>query len=156
MVRMAEKKDLRRVNEIRKQVHSVHYAGRPDIFTSDFGNEMQNIIYSVFEDQNSEVIVALSDGIICGFATAERFIKPSSPYSRERSYYQIVEFGVDERFRRQGIGTELFNFIKKRAEELCLDKIELDMWEFNRSALAFYESVGFSTYRRYMELKLKK
>ena len=25
------------------------------------------------------------------------------------------------------------------------------MWEFNEGALKFYESVGFRTYRRYME-----
>ena len=32
-----------------------------------------------------------------------------------------------------------------------LDKIELDVWEFNDTALKFYESLGFRTYRRYME-----
>jgi hypothetical protein len=25
------------------------------------------------------------------------------------------------------------------------------MWEFNDGAMAFYESVGFNTFRRYME-----
>ncbi|MBR6312144.1 MAG: hypothetical protein IKR51_04135 [Oscillospiraceae bacterium] len=34
-----------------------------------------------------------------------------------------------------------------------LDRVELNMWEFNADALAFYESLGFETYRRYMELK---
>ena len=34
------------------------------------------------------------------------------------------------------------------------DRIELNMWEFNRDALAFYEAAGFVTYRRYLELKL--
>lgn len=36
--------------------------------------------------------------------------------------------------------------------DLC--GIELKMWEFNEEALKFYESVGFTTYRRYTELKL--
>ena len=27
------------------------------------------------------------------------------------------------------------------------------MWEFNREALAFYEATGFTTYRRYLEMK---
>lgn len=30
----------------------------------------------------------------------------------------------------------------------------LNMWEFNREALEFYEALGFAAYRRYMELKL--
>jgi GNAT superfamily N-acetyltransferase len=40
------------------------------------------------------------------------------------------------------------------AKEKGFDRIELNMWEFNRDALAFYESVGFETYRRYMEIML--
>jgi len=39
-------------------------------------------------------------------------------------------------------------------EELGFDRIELNMWEFNEGALRFYESVGFKTYRRYMEFEL--
>lgn len=30
---------------------------------------------------------------------------------------------------------------------------KVDVWEFNEGALEFYESVGFKTYRRYMEFK---
>ena len=30
------------------------------------------------------------------------------------------------------------------------------MWEFNRDALAFYEAVGFKTYRRYLELPVSE
>lgn len=155
MVRLAAKHELERINEIRKQVNAVHCSGRPDIFTTNFGKEMQDIIYKAWEDEKSDVIVAVRNGVVCGFATAERFVKPSSPYSFERRYYQIVEFGVDEKFRRQGIATEMFEFIKKRSKKLGFDRIELDMWEFNEAALKFYEYVGFRTYRRYMEFDIK-
>lgn len=33
-------------------------------------------------------------------------------------------------------------------------RLELNMWEFNAGALAFYEACGFSTYRRYLEAVL--
>ena len=58
---------------------------------------------------------------------------------------------MDSEFRRQGVATELFEFIKEHAKSKGLDKIELDVWEFNDIALRFYESLGFRTYRRYME-----
>ena len=29
------------------------------------------------------------------------------------------------------------------------------MWEFNESALRFYEAIGFRTFRRYLELDLQ-
>lgn len=53
------------------------------------------------------------------------------------------------------IGTAaLTAYMKADAEAKGFDTIELDVWEFNRDALAFYEEAGFHTYRRYMELKL--
>ena len=33
-------------------------------------------------------------------------------------------------------------------------RIELNMWEFNRDALAFYEAAGYTTFRRYMEMMI--
>ena len=48
----------------------------------------------------------------------------------------------------------MIDFIRAYAKEKGLYRIELNMWEFNKDALAFYEAVGFATYRRYMEMKL--
>ena len=58
---------------------------------------------------------------------------------------------MDENHRRQGIATSLINFAKEDAKKLGFERVELNMWEFNEGALAFYESVGFKTFRRYME-----
>ena len=52
------------------------------------------------------------------------------------------------------MATKLIDFIKEYARAQGFQKLELNMWEFNQDALAFYETVGFSTYRRYMELDL--
>ncbi len=47
---------------------------------------------------------------------------------------------------------EMIGFIRGYAREKGFRRLELNMWEFNRDALAFYEAAGFSTYRRYMEM----
>lgn len=153
MIRLAEKSDLPRINELRRQVHELHAGGRPDIFQSQFNAELADHIYDIYANEKSEIIVAEIDGKICGFAVVEFIEKPESPYSLARSFLRVVEFGVDKSCRRQGIGTQLFDYIKSFAAEKNLDTVELDVWEFNESALKFYESVGFKTYRRYMEFK---
>lgn len=153
MIRFAQESDLERVNEIRRQVNNVHVNGRPDIFRSEFCKELQDYIYEIWNDDNKDIIVIEREGVICGFSCVQYVYKTESPYSNARKYYNIVEFGVDESYRRQKVGTELFEFIKKDAKKKEFDRIELDMWEFNESALKFYESIGFLTYRRYMEYK---
>lgn len=151
MVRLAEEKDLACVNEIREQVNDIHVNGRPDIFRPGFCKEMQELVYQMWKSENSDILVVERNGEICGMSCVEYVLKPESPYNLERKYYHIIEFAVHEKFRRQGVATELFNYIKKDAMERGYDRIELDMWEFNESARKFYESVGFYTYRRYME-----
>lgn len=154
IVRSARREELERVNELRRQVNEVHVNGRPDIFRPGFGGELQRRVYDCFEDPDMNVIVAVKDDVISGFAIVQAISKPLSTYNLPRSFYHVEEFGVDEDHRREGVATALVDFMKRDAKIKGLKKIELDMWEFNQGAMRFYEQVGFQTYRRYMELPL--
>ena len=154
MVRYANREDLPRVNELRKQVNDLHVEGRPDIFKPGFNQALQDFLYTVFESETMDVIVAERDGIVCGFACVQYVDKPESPYSFARHFYDVDEFCVDEAFRRQGVATELMNFIRQEAKTKGFDRVELNMWEFNEGARAFYEALGFTTYRRYMQMEI--
>ena len=94
------------------------------------------------------------DGTICGFAVLHHIVKPATPFMYERDFIDVDEFCVDKDYRRQGVASEMITFIRNYAKEKGFNRIELNMWEFNRDALAFYETVGFKTYRRYMEMKV--
>ncbi len=152
-IRFAKKSDLEEVNTLRRQVHMVHTKGRPDIFRRKFGRKLAEHVYDFFGGKLSKIIVAKSEGAIVGFASVEMIEKPKSPYNKARRYLRVTEFGVDKSHRRQGIGSALFCFIKQYAADSGFDTVELDVWEFNQGALQFYESQGFTTYRRYMEYK---
>jgi len=56
--------------------------------------------------------------------------------------------------RRKGVATALVEYMKADAKARGFARIELDVWSFNEGALAFYETTGFTTYRRYMEINL--
>ena len=153
-VRFAEKKDLERVNALRRQVNGLHVAGRPDIFKPGFPKELRDYVFTVFNDPRQAIVVNERDGVIRGYAVLHHITRPETPYMYERDYLDIDEFGVDEACRRQGAAAEMMEFIRAYAKEKGFQKIELNMWEFNQSALAFYEAMGFTTYRRYMELDI--
>lgn len=153
MVRFAKEEELERINEIRKMVNDVHVDGRPDIFKGGFEENLRDYIYEIWKAENKDIIVAERDGVICGFACIQIVDKPENPFMNARRYLDVDEFGVDEKFRRQGVATEMIEFIREDAGKRGINRVELNMWEFNEGALAFYESVGFRTYRRYMELE---
>lgn len=156
IVRYAKREELESVNKIRKQVNEVHVKGRPDIFREDGWQFLEPFIYTWFDEENSEVIVAVIEDEIVGFAVIQYIVKPDSPYNKQRGFGHIEEFGVDENHRRKGIATAMIDFAKEDAKKRGFKKIELDMWEFNGSALEFYESVGLKTFRRYMESYVEK
>ena len=151
-VRFAKEDELDRVNELRRQVNDLHVAGKPEVFKPGFSRELRDFIRVIRDDPDKEILVAEQAGTVCGYAVLHRVHRPETPFMLERDYLDIDEFGVDRAFRRQGVATEMIGFIRAYAEGQGLRRIELNMWEFNRDALAFYEAVGFSTYRRYMEM----
>ena len=153
-IRFAEKEDLAAVNRLRKQVNDIHVKGRPEIFKDGFRDELRDYIYEIFYDPQKKIVVCDNDGEICGFAVLNHVVRPENPFMYERNFLDIDELGVDEECRRHGIATEIIEFIGEFARSEGFDRIELNMWEFNSDALAFYEAAGFRTYRRYMEKKL--
>ena len=153
-IRFAGREDLPAVNRLRRQVKELHAAGRPDIFKPGFGPELEHYLYEIFEDPDQEILVAEEEGVIRGFAILHEIRRPENPYMAQRHYLDIDEFCVDEACRRRGIGRTLIEAAKAVAKKRGFDRLELNMWEFNQGALAFYEAEGFETYRRYMEVKL--
>lgn len=139
------------VNRIRKQVNDIHVQGRPDAFREDGWQFIEPFLYTRFDEENSEIIVAAIQDEIVGFAVVQYIVRAETPFSKERRYLHIEELGVDESHRRKGIAAAIMDFIKENAKKRGFHRMELDVWEFNDGALAFYESIGFKTYRRYME-----
>lgn len=154
-VRLANENELERINELRKEVNELHVQGKPEVFKPGFSDELKDYIRVIWEDPEKDIAVAEQGGVLCGFAVLHRMHKPETPFMFAREYLDVDEFGVGEPYRRQGVATALIGFIRAYAKEKDLHRIELNMWEFNSGALAFYEAAGFQTYRRYMELFLE-
>ena len=152
--RFAREEDLPRINELRKQVNDLHVQGRPDTFKPGFCDELRDYLFVIWKNPEQKIVVAEQEGKVCGFALLNHINRPENPFMFERDFLDIDEFGVDENSRRQGAATEMVRFIRAWAEEQGFKRLELNMWAFNRGALAFYEAVGFTTYRRYMEIRL--
>lgn len=152
VIRFAKEDELERINVLRKQVNDLHVEGKPDVFKPGFNEELQNYVYYIFKDPEQKIVIADKDGEICGFAILHHIYKPENPFMKVRDFLDIDEFCVDEKHRREGIATALVEFIKNFAKEQGYHRLELNMWEFNQDALAFYEAAGFDTFRRYMEM----
>ena len=153
-IRPASEADLPAVNRLRAQVNEVHVQGRPDIFKPGFGQDIQDHLAQRFADEEGGVLVAEAGDQIVGFAMVDYIDRPASDYNLPRRFYHVAEFGVDPTWQRRGVASALMQSMQADARARGFQKIELDVWAFNEGALAFYEAMGFQTYRRFMELPL--
>lgn len=140
------------MNRIRKQVHTLHTEGRPVSFKPDGWNEIRDTVRARAASEDSDVVVARFGDEIVGVAIIKYIHRPESSFRPAEDFCHIEEFGVDEKYRRRGITTALVGFIRKHASGQGLKKLNLDVYQFNKEALMFYESAGFRTYRRDLEL----
>lgn len=151
MVRFARKEDYEAINALRAPVCALHSNGYPALFKPVFAKDHQERVLKMMEDPEQDVLVAEENGQLLGFAMAE-YIKreeTNSIYAVHGAH--IVEIGVDETSQGKGIGTALIQAVKDAAKVRGCRSVQLDVWEFNKSALRFYEKLGFVTLRRKME-----
>lgn len=153
MARKAEFNDIPQINRVRRQVSEIHAQARPDIFRPGFNQDLQDQVLLYLEAEDRDVFVEERDGQIVGIASVEYLDKPESPYGLARKDFHVVEFGVDEAWRRKGVGHALMEHLREEAAKGGFGRIILDVWDFN-DALLFYEAEGFTEFRHFMEFKL--
>ena len=143
MIRFARKEDYEAINALRAPVCALHSNGYPALFKPVFAKDHQERVLKMMEDPEQDVLVAEENGQLLGFAMVE-YIKreeTNSMYAVHEAH--IVEIGVDETSQGKGIGTALIQAVKDAAKVRGCRSVQLDVWEFNKSALRFYEKLGF-------------
>lgn len=134
---------------LKKQIHDIHVAGRPDLFAP---LENPEAFVQQAAQQDMRLLIAESAGEAVGYALIRAVNRASNPYMKERRFLHVEEFCVAEDHRCEGVGRALMEAVRKAAQEAHLPRIELDVWAFNEGAKAFYEAAGLHTYRYFMEM----
>ena len=91
-----------------------------------------------FAEANNLLIVAFWDDLPCGFATAYRLQR----FAARRSEILLYEIGVDESYRRRGIGAAMVEDVKQWAREVGAHEVWVLTERSNDAAMALYRATG--------------
>jgi ribosomal protein S18 acetylase RimI-like enzyme len=155
-IRTARLEDYEAVNAIIRIGQEEHAEALPDRFA-----KLDRVVamgwYRSFSDQQNKIIlIAEKDGMVVGVAMLEMKKSPSYEALVPRTYAYLNELAVSPDFQRQGIGTTLYWASVTWAEERAASSLELNVWEFNERAIAFYKSLGMSTLNRTMSTTMSR
>ena len=153
-IRRATERDIKDILRLLSQVLEIHARIRPDIFIPGTTKYTQSQLREILSDDNRPVFVALKDGGVAGYAFCVIQNPAFSTTMKPQTILYIDDFCVDETCRGEGVGKELFAFVKQKAKELGCKEITLAVWEGNRSARAFYDKMGMTPKETIMELKI--
>ncbi|NLD88375.1 MAG: GNAT family N-acetyltransferase [Clostridiales bacterium] len=154
-VRCACPKDGPEVIRLLGQIGKLHSEGRPDIYRDNIRKYSQAEFEAKIKSESEPVLVAVDeDDNVLGHVFGVLNVRENHPTMRDMRIMYIDDLCVDEACRGQGIGRALMNAICAVAKEMNCTKIDLNVWEFNTSAIKFYEACGMKTFRRHLELDI--
>ncbi len=151
MIRFAIEKDVPKIGDLLRQVCLVHHKGRPDIF---------NVGRKYTDEQLLDLLAAPDRPILVAVDEADEVQgycfciyqqhKDDAVLTDVKTLY-IDDLCVDETLRGQHVGRTLYDAALSLARENGCYNVTLNVWSCNPSALRFYERMGMTPQKIYME-----
>jgi len=131
------------------EINDLHAAAHPGMFRQTRNPPYDREEFDfMLEDANQAIFIAEVDGEAAGFINVVLRDTPPLEILALRRFAVVDSIGVNRRYRRQGTGQALMLRAEQWAAEKGAAAIDLTVYEFNRSAIAFYEQLGYTPLSR--------
>jgi len=140
-VRPARSRDLAAVARLYRDLDTTHQVLDVTLSLRDEAGRKAHIKHAL-EANSGRFAVACAGQAVVGFVIGA--------FARRRPDVIILALAVASDFRRRGIGTLLVREIEAWAKAQKARFVELEVYEFNPEAVAFYERLGYFTTSRTM------
>lgn len=145
--------DVQGICSLYDDVANLHAEALPEIFTYGSNREPKEII-DLLSDEKCAVLVARLQCHVIGVAVGVLKESFSHPSLVKRRFGWIEALAVKEEYRSKGIGRKLINHLHDWFLSQGIKRIELNVYEFNDTAIKLYEKLGYSAIRRVLSIDL--
>ena len=137
------------------EINELHRLALPDIFQHPVGRIIEKEYFlNLLEDENVAIFFAENEGQTAGFVYVLIRETPSNPLLVPRRYGVLDTLVVHPAYQRMGVGRTLMHQAEEWAASLGVREIELNVYEFNRGAQAFYHRLGYAAFSHKMGKKI--
>jgi ribosomal protein S18 acetylase RimI-like enzyme len=145
MVRPAGEADYEDLCNLFEELDELHRVAVPQVFRLSEGPARpKEHIYGVLSDDNTTLLVAEDNGGLVGLIEVAVRESAPVPIMVPRRYGYIENIVVLNVSHRHGIGRKLMVAAEHWAKHKGATAIELNVWDFNDRAKAFFEAMGYS------------
>lgn len=155
-IRQATPDDASIIAQLNLHVQQVHADKKPDLYKQAVLSDDLIAFYEKRLRETTEVIyLAENDGQAVGYVHAIIRERPENFFAHIRRDIVVNEISVNPEYYGTGVADELMQIVIDLAHQHGINRIVLDVWDWNGRAKRFYEKQGFSTYNYRMELMLE-
>ena len=154
-IRKATAEDYSSLCELFNEMDALHRDNLPSIFQKPNGPAREkDYILGLIADENVALWVAEAGGNPVGFVHAIVRDAPALPVFVPRRYAIVDGIVVKSGYQNHGTGRILMDKMQAWAIAKGASSIELNVYEFNKTAISFYERLGYQTFSRKMSKEL--
>ena len=153
-IRRAEQADIPGLIRLLYQVGQVHHEIRPDIFRSGAIKYTQADLEALVSDESRPIFAAVEGERLLGYCFCQLEIYAGSTVLTDRTELYIDDLCVEESCRGQGVAKALYRHVLDYAKGLGCAFVTLNVWQGNDGAMKFYEKMGLTPRKTYLEVKL--
>lgn len=155
-IRRATAQDYEALCEIIGEVDALHREALPHLFRAPGGPARERIyLLGLLADDDHGLFVAEIEGQAAGYVHVAVRDTPPIPILVPRRVAVVDDLVVKEAYRRSGLGRALMGRAEQWAQAKGVAEVELNVYEFNEPAIAFYRSLGYETFSRRMGRRLE-
>ena len=150
-IRFATAADVPAILELLRQVGSVHNQGRPDIFRSGAQKYSASQVIAMLDDPTKPIFIAAEGHKVLGYGFCQVQTYEKDPVMTDRTELYLDDLCVFADTRGLGVGKAIYEAVRKYAQNRGCHSVTLNVWNFEGSAMGFYEKLGLTTRKTYLE-----
>ena len=151
-IRLAQEKDIPKIENLLEQILLIHHEGRPDIFKANGKKYTTKELTEMLNDSSKPIFVATDekDNVI-GYIFCIFKRQTNHNVLTDIKTLFIDDLCVDESTRGQNIGKKLYDFALDFAKKEGCYNLTLDAWADNAGSVRFYERLGMKVQKYVFE-----
>lgn len=155
LIRKIGEKDFGDINKLFIKVDEYHRINLSSIFEKkeNIGRTIE-YLKNICNSEESELFVAEYDNEIVGIVEINIRRVVNDFLKKDREWVSLDTIMIKEKYRNNGIGEMLVDTVLDWSREKNINRIELNVYEFNKSAIKFYQRLGFETLNRTMYIEI--
>jgi diamine N-acetyltransferase len=154
-IRLITLDDFDALTTLLDEIHDFHAAGAPTVFKHAEAPVLPREQIAEKITQSDQLYLAAMEGSrMVGFLWGQMYERTETHIHRQRKLMIVDTLGVAETHRGTGVGRALMQAAEQWGVKNGAREAFLTVWDFNESAIAFYERLGYNTEQRRMSKNL--